>query len=96
MVFQRISSPTPMYLRWYILLPVLLGIFYLTFSLFYSEIKKNTVREFNNGQLLLAETAGQGMASFLENQKSNLAYIAKREKHHRFFGGGNPRHAGLL
>lgn len=64
-------------LKRYAFIPLMLCIFYLTFYLFYNDVKKNTIQEFNNEQLLLAKTAAQGISSFLDNYQSNLSFIAK-------------------
>jgi len=64
-------------LKRYAFIPLMLCVFYLTFYLFYNDVKKNTIQEFNNEKLLLAKTAAQGISSLLDNYQSNLSFIAK-------------------
>ena len=61
----------------YLLIPFILIGFHFIFNYLYIDIKNNTIREFNNEQLLLANTAAQGISSFLSNYQFDLEFIAK-------------------
>ncbi len=43
----------------------------------YEDIKSNTINEFNNEQLILAETASQGITYFFDDYQSGLVFLAK-------------------
>lgn len=52
-------------------------VFYFLFYLIYNDIKKRTIDEFNNEQLILAQTAAQGITSILSDYQSDLTFISK-------------------
>ncbi|MGZ2369637.1 ATP-binding protein [Ancylomarina sp. YFZ004] len=43
----------------------------------YEDIKSNTINEFNNEQLILAETTSQAITYFFDDYQSELAFLAK-------------------
>ncbi|MCZ4694672.1 ATP-binding protein [Ancylomarina euxinus] len=43
----------------------------------YEDIKNNTINDFNNEQLILAETASQGITFFIDDCQSELVFLAK-------------------
>ncbi len=61
----------------YTAIPAILLLFFFIFYLLYTNIKENTIREFNNEQLILAKTASQGISSLLDNYISVMSFIAK-------------------
>ena len=61
----------------YFFIPAALILFFLTFYLIYEDIKDNTIYEFNNEQLILAETASQGITYFFDDCQSELIFLAK-------------------
>ena len=61
----------------YFFIPVALILFFLTFYMIYEDIKSNTINEFNNEQLILAETASQGITSFFDYYESELVFFAQ-------------------
>ncbi|BAX81745.1 ATP-binding protein [Labilibaculum antarcticum] len=61
----------------YFFVPIALILFFLTFYMIYEDIKSNTINEFNNEQLILAETASQGITSFFDYYESELVFIAQ-------------------
>ncbi|WP_321346335.1 response regulator [uncultured Draconibacterium sp.] len=60
----------------FLLIPVLLIIFSITYLLLYRSIKTRTINEFNNEQLILARTASQGITSFFSDTRSDLTFLA--------------------
>lgn len=60
----------------YLFVPIALILFFSSFYMIYENIKKNTIDEFNNEQLILAETASQGITYFLEDYESELVFLA--------------------
>lgn len=67
-------------LRRYVPMPAILLLFFIIFYLLYTNIKNNTIREFNNEQLILAKTASQGISSLLDNYQSVMSFIAKHNE----------------
>ena len=61
----------------YILIPLIPLVFFLFFFLIYKDIKDRTINEFHNEQLILARTASQGITSFFDDYKSNLAFLSQ-------------------
>jgi PAS domain S-box-containing protein len=61
----------------YLLVPVVLIVFFLLFFLVYDDIKDRTVNEFNNEQLILAQTAAQGITSFFNDYQADLTFLSK-------------------
>jgi PAS domain S-box-containing protein len=61
----------------YLILPLVLVVFFFLFHLIYSDIKERTINEFNNEQLILAETAAQGIASFFKDYQSDLIFLSR-------------------
>jgi PAS domain S-box-containing protein len=63
--------------RRYALIPIVLAVFFLLFYLVYSDIKNHTIEEFNKEQLILAQTASQGITSFFEDYESDLTFLSR-------------------
>nr|NQU94172.1 PAS domain S-box protein [Bacteroidota bacterium] len=61
----------------YLLMPIVLTVFFLLFYLVYEDIKDRTLNEFNNEQLILAETASQGITSFFDDYQSDLTFLSQ-------------------
>ncbi|WP_164977441.1 ATP-binding protein [Ancylomarina salipaludis] len=61
----------------YFFIPIALILFFLSFYLIYGDIKNNTINDFNKEQLLLAETASQGITYFFDDYQSELEFLAK-------------------
>jgi len=61
----------------YFFIPIVLIVFYFLFFLIYDDIKKRTINEFNNEQLILAQTAAQGITTFFEDYQSNLTFLSQ-------------------
>ncbi len=61
----------------YMMLPIVLVIFYVLFIMIYQDIKKRTINEFNSEQLMLAQTAGQGISNFFKDFQANLRFTAE-------------------
>jgi len=61
----------------YLLIPIVLIVFYFLFFLIYDDIKKRTINEFNNEQLILAQTAAQGITLFFDDYQSNLNFLSQ-------------------
>lgn len=59
------------------MIPIVLFAFYLAFYFFYWDARNNTIREFNENQLILAQTASKGISSLLDHYKDNLNYLTK-------------------
>jgi PAS domain S-box-containing protein len=59
----------------YIFIPIISALFFGLFYIIYNDIKEKTIREFNNEQLILAETAAQGITSFFNDCKADLTFI---------------------
>ena len=58
-------------------MPVVLLVFFLLFNLVYVDIKQRTIKEYNNEQIILAETASQGITSTFSNYQSELTFISQ-------------------
>ena len=63
----------------YLFIPVLLTLFSIVFFLVYRNIKLTTINEFNNEQLILAQTASMGITSFFKDSEADLKFLAKLE-----------------
>ncbi len=63
----------------YLFIPVLLTLFSIVFFLVYRNIKLSTINEFNNEQLILAQTASMGITSFFADSEADLKFLAKLE-----------------
>ncbi len=76
---QRLNfiKATPRFSKHYLLIPSVLIVFYFLFFLFYNDIKNRTIEEFNNEQLILAQTAAQGITSILNDYRDDLTFISK-------------------
>jgi PAS domain S-box-containing protein len=61
----------------YLMIPIVLILFIITFYLIYDDIKERTINEFKNEQLILAKTASQGITSVFEDYKSDLTFLAQ-------------------
>ncbi len=61
----------------YFFIPIALILFFLTFYMIYGDIKSNTINDFNKEQLILAETASQGITYFFDDYQSELDFLAK-------------------
>lgn len=61
----------------YLMLPIVLVVFYILFIMIYQDIKKRTINEFNTEQLMLAQTAGQGISNFFKDFQANLQFTAE-------------------
>lgn len=76
-VYNKFKQLNLKYHKRYLIIPVVILIFFLAFFTIYNKVRKITINEFNNQQLLLAKTASQGITSFFENQQSQLTFLAK-------------------
>ncbi|MFA5973277.1 MAG: PAS domain S-box protein [Lentimicrobiaceae bacterium] len=61
----------------YLLIPVVLTVFFLLFYLVYNNIKERTINQFNHEQLILAQTASQGITAFFNNYQSDLTFLSQ-------------------
>jgi PAS domain S-box-containing protein len=59
------------------MLPIVLVAFYLLFYMIYQDIKERTINEFNTEQLILAQTAGQGISNFFKDFQANMQFMAE-------------------
>jgi len=62
--------------RRYFFLPFILIVFCILFILIYKDIKERTIDEFNNEQLILAQTASQGITSFFNDYQADLVFLS--------------------
>lgn len=58
-------------------IPLVLMLFFLSFYMIYEDIKSNIINEFNHEQLVLAETASQGITYFFDENQSELVFLTK-------------------
>jgi len=63
--------------RRYLFLPVILIAFSILFILIYKDIQDRTIDEFNNEQLILAQTASQGITSFFNDYQADLVFLSR-------------------
>jgi signal transduction histidine kinase len=63
--------------RRYFLIPAALIVFSVLFYLIYADIKVRTINEFNKEQLVLAETASQGIISFFKDYQSDMIFLSQ-------------------
>ncbi|WP_297090438.1 ATP-binding protein [uncultured Draconibacterium sp.] len=61
----------------YLLIPLLIILFSVAYFIVYRGIKARTINEFNKEQLILAQTASQGITSFFHRSKADLSFLAK-------------------
>ena len=61
----------------YLFLPVMLFVFCILFILIYKDIQDRTINEFNNEQLILAQTASQGITSFFNDYQADLIFLSR-------------------
>jgi PAS domain S-box-containing protein len=61
----------------YLVMPGILVVFFLLFQLIYTDLKERTIEEFNNEQLILAETGAQGISSFFTDHQSDLKFLSQ-------------------
>lgn len=60
----------------YLFIPILLALFSIVFFLVYRNIKLTTINEFNNEQLILAQTASMGITSFFNDSEADLYFLS--------------------
>jgi PAS domain S-box-containing protein len=60
----------------YLMIPIVLILFIITFYLIYDDIKERTIDEFENEQLILARTASQGITSAFSDYESDLIFLS--------------------
>ncbi len=60
----------------YLMIPLVLVLFIITFYLIYDDIKERTVNEFKNEQLILAKTASQAITSAFNDYQSDLTFLS--------------------
>ena len=60
----------------YLLIPVVLTIFFLLFYLVNKDIKERALDQFNHEQIILAQTASQGITSFISKYQSDLTFLS--------------------
>ena len=65
----------------YLMIPIVLILFIITFYLIYDDIKERTVNEFKNEQLILAKTAAQGITSVFDDYQSDLTFLSQIQRH---------------
>lgn len=63
----------------YLFIPILLTLFSIVFFLVYRNIKLTTISEFNNEQLILAQTASMGISSFFKDSEADLIFLSSLE-----------------
>ncbi|WP_297097232.1 ATP-binding protein [uncultured Draconibacterium sp.] len=63
----------------YLFIPILLTLFSIVFFLVYRNIKLTTINEFNNEQLILAQTASMGISSFFSDSEADLQFLSSLE-----------------
>ena len=61
----------------YLFIPIVLIVFFFLFYLVYEDIKERTINEFNKEQLILAETASQGITSFFSDYQYDLTFLSQ-------------------
>jgi PAS domain S-box-containing protein len=61
----------------YLMIPIVLILFVITYYLIYDDIKERTVDEFKNEQLILAKTASQGITSVFNDYQSDLTFLSQ-------------------
>ena len=61
----------------YLIIPIVLILFIITFYLIYDDIKNRTINEFNSEQLILAKTASQGITSVFDDYQSDLTFLSQ-------------------
>jgi PAS domain S-box-containing protein len=61
----------------YLMIPLVLVLFIITFYLIYDDIKERTVNEFKNEQLILAKTASQAITSAFNDYQSDLIFLSQ-------------------
>ncbi len=61
----------------YLMIPFVFILFIITFYLIYDDIKKRTIKEFENEQLILAETASRAITSVFSDYQSDLIFLSK-------------------
>jgi PAS domain S-box-containing protein len=71
-------------------MPVVLIVFFLAFYLIYKDIKSNTIKEYNYEQLILAQTASQGITSFFNDCQSDLTFLGNLKYISDFSEKGEP------
>ncbi|MFZ4414929.1 MAG: PAS domain-containing protein, partial [Bacteroidales bacterium] len=61
----------------YLFIPIVLIVFFFLFYLVYEDIKERTINEFNKEQLILAETASQGITSFFSDYQYDFTFLSQ-------------------
>ena len=79
MSLRNFSVPKLSFSKRYFLLPIILIVFFLLFYLVYNDIKAKTIDEFNNEQLIIAQAASQGIASFFQNYQNELTFLSQNK-----------------
>ncbi|HYQ59014.1 MAG TPA: ATP-binding protein, partial [Draconibacterium sp.] len=65
------------YLHRFLLIPTLFIIFSVVILLLYRDVKKLTIQDFNNEQLILARTASKGISSYFKDSEADLSFLSK-------------------
>lgn len=60
----------------YVLIPVLLIVFFTLVYLNYREVKRQTLKQYNSEQKLIAESASKGISDYINNCKSDLTFLS--------------------
>lgn len=60
-----------------VFIAVVLIVFFAVFYMVYLDIKKRAVNDFNNEQLILAQTAAQGITSFFTDYQASLKFLSE-------------------
>lgn len=63
--------------RRYLIVPLVIGIFFILFYIIYGDIKKREIEEFNKVQLLIAETASKGISSFFKDYQASMIFLSQ-------------------
>lgn len=63
--------------RRYLIIPLVIGIFFILFYIIYGDIKKREIEEFNKVQLLIAETASKGISSFFKDYQASMIFLSQ-------------------
>jgi PAS domain S-box-containing protein len=73
---MKIKMEKLKFINRYLMIPIVLILFIITFYLIYDDIKERTVDEFENEQLILARTASQGITSAFSDYESDLIFLS--------------------
>lgn len=76
-MYEIIKMEKLRFVNRYLMIPIVMILFIITYYLIYHDIKERTVNEFKNEQLILARTASQGITSFFGDCRSDLIFLSQ-------------------